>query len=245
MAAAFPNSNAPMPANSLPRPPRNTGRTCTADRPALADARSAYVTHGREHRDRREKPRHDREQHRRTQSDERDRAGSRAAARRSPPRLSAARSNPYARPYASGETTSARIALRLGPRTPRAAQAPVRNTATCHGAVANPMLLDRTAVVTYPPTATLERRVGIVGERATGELRDTGRPVGDALDQPERRGRRAERRREEARQQRRRDLVPHVGEEARQPDRPHARVEPGWFRSQIGRFRTLHRRSIS
>ena len=38
------------------------------------------------------------------------------------------RSKPYARPYASAGTTSARIALRLGPRIPRAAQAPVRST---------------------------------------------------------------------------------------------------------------------
>ena len=70
------------------------------------------------------------------------------------------RSKPYARPYASAGTTSARIALRLGPRMPRAAQAPVRSTATCHGAVASPTLLESTAVVTYPPTATFARRSG-------------------------------------------------------------------------------------
>ncbi len=62
------------------------------------------------------------------------------------PRLSAARSNPYARPYADGCTTSARIALREGPRIPRAAQAPVRNTPTCQAAVASPTALESTAV---------------------------------------------------------------------------------------------------
>lgn len=53
-----------------------------------------------------------------------------------------------------------------------------------------------------------------------------GEPFGDALDQPQGGGRRAERGGDEARQQRRRHLVPGVGQEARRPDPPDARRQP-------------------
>jgi hypothetical protein len=42
---------------------------------------------------------------------------------------------------------SANKALRAGMRRPRAAQAPVRSTATCQMLVAAPIKLERTAVV--------------------------------------------------------------------------------------------------
>ena len=42
---------------------------------------------------------------------------------------------------------SANKALRAGTRSPRAAQAPARSTATCQTAVAAPIRLERTAVV--------------------------------------------------------------------------------------------------
>jgi hypothetical protein len=58
-----------------------------------------------------------------------------------------ARSNPHARPYTAGGTISANRALRAGRRSPRAAQAPARSTATCQTVVAAPMRLERTAVV--------------------------------------------------------------------------------------------------
>ena len=60
--------------------------------------------------------------------------------------------------------------------------------------------------------------LGVVGKRAAGEACDTGAAVGDPLDQPERTRGRAERRRQEAREKRRRDLVPDVGEETRASD---------------------------
>ena len=62
------------------------------------------------------------------------------------PRLSAARSNPYARPYADGMHHVGQDRVREGPRIPRAAQAPVRSTPTCHAAVASPTALESTAV---------------------------------------------------------------------------------------------------
>src|SRR5437870_4937264 len=55
---------------------------------------------------------------------------------------------------------SASRALRAGTRSPRAAQAPPRNTATCHTLVTAPMRLDSTAVDEYPPTASARRRAG-------------------------------------------------------------------------------------
>ena len=76
------------------------------------------------------------------------------------PRLSIARSNPYARPYTFAETTSANNALRAGTLNPRAVHAPARNTATCHTLPATPINPDNTAVVAYPPTATERRRSG-------------------------------------------------------------------------------------
>lgn len=76
------------------------------------------------------------------------------------PRLSIARSNPYARPYASAGTTSASNAFRAGTRNPRAVQAPARSTATCHTAVAGAIAADNTAVAVYPPTASVRRRCG-------------------------------------------------------------------------------------
>src|SRR5215218_8596736 len=63
------------------------------------------------------------------------------------PRLSIARSNPYARPYTAAGTASARSALREGTRRPRAAHAPTRRRPTCHTAVAAPTAADSTAVV--------------------------------------------------------------------------------------------------
>ena len=62
------------------------------------------------------------------------------------PRLSIARSNPYARPYASGGTTSASSALRAGTRRPRDAQRAARNAPTCQAAVVTPISDEKTAV---------------------------------------------------------------------------------------------------
>ena len=87
----------------------------------------------------------------------------RARASRGPkiaPRLSIARSNPYARPYAPGGTTSASNAFRAGTLMPRAVHAPTRNTATCQMPVAAPIRLESTAVAVYPPTAVVRRRSG-------------------------------------------------------------------------------------
>ena len=63
------------------------------------------------------------------------------------PRLSIARSNPYARPYALAGTTSASSALRAGTRKPRAVHAPARRRPTCHTDPAAPIPADSTAVV--------------------------------------------------------------------------------------------------
>ncbi len=62
------------------------------------------------------------------------------------PRLSIARSNPYARPNALSGTTSAISALRAGLRSPLVIQLPARRTPTCHAAVVTPMRALRTAV---------------------------------------------------------------------------------------------------
>ena len=62
------------------------------------------------------------------------------------PRLSIARSNPYARPYASDGTTSASSALRAGTRSPRDDQAATRRAPTCQTPVVIPISDEKTAV---------------------------------------------------------------------------------------------------
>jgi hypothetical protein len=67
---------------------------------------------------------------------------------------------------------------------------------------------------------------GVVGQRAAHEPTGTGEPLGDALDEPERRGRCPEGRGDERGHQRHRDLVPDVGQEARRTDPTDARTHP-------------------
>ena len=141
------------------------------------------------------------------------------------PRLSIARSNPYARPYTCAGTTSASSALRAGTRSPRAVQAAARNTPACHGATAAPIAEDSTAVNTYPPTAT-RRRGRVIGQRPAAEPGHPAQRIRDALDQPQRRRRRAQHRGQKRRQQRGRDLVADIGQEARRADPADRPAEP-------------------
>ncbi len=66
--------------------------------------------------------------------------------------------------------------------------------------------------------------VRAVGERTHPQAGDTRQSVGHSFDQPERRDRTAQGGSQQAEQQRRRDLVAYVGEEARRADAGDARV---------------------
>jgi hypothetical protein len=89
------------------------------------------------------------------------------------------------------------------------------------------MALERTAVVVYPPIATVWRRCGSSARAPAGKLRYTCHPVRDPFDQPQGGRRGAQRHREEAREQRCWDLVADVRQDARDSDRAGARREPG------------------
>src|SRR5581483_4029111 len=159
VAATFASSNAAMPATRRPSRPRSTGRTWIrsglrsraatrgANRIAATIATAARTPGTTETRIAVRTPR----------------SATSAIASSGPPiapRLSIARSKPYARPYAAGGAMSARSALRDGPRTPRPAHASARRIPTCQAAVAAPISDESTAVPTYPPTAVVRRRSG-------------------------------------------------------------------------------------
>ena len=75
---------------------------------------------------------------------------------------------------------------------------------------------------------------GIVGRGATGEVRGAREAVGDPLDHPERRGGRVQRARQQAGQQRGRDLVPEIGEQAGDADPANARCQPAGLLAGFG-----------
>ncbi len=68
--------------------------------------------------------------------------------------------------------------------------------------------------------------LGVIGERSTPESRSAGQTVGYALDEAECGRGGAERRGEQAREQRGRDLVTHVREEAGHADAPNPGRQP-------------------
>ena len=150
------------------------------------------------------------------------------------PRLSIARSKPYARPYALAGTTSASRAFRAGTRKPRAAHAPARSAPTCHTLVETP---DERGEHRRGGVAAHRRRatsVRVVCERPASEPGGSRQPVRHALDQTKRAGRRAESRREKARQERRRHLMPEVGQEACEPNVADTGRQPPIFYLSLG-----------
>ena len=133
---------------------------------------------------------------------------------------------------------SARSALRDGPRTPRDAHASERRIPTCHAAVVTPISEEKIAVDGVAADRGRATAPRIVGERAAGEARDAGAPSAIPSITPSAAAARAapsaERRLQKGRQQRRRHLVPEIGEQARGADRADAGQEPAPFLRRNG-----------
>ena len=142
------------------------------------------------------------------------------------PTLSIARSSPYARPYASGGATSASSALRAGPRRPRATQPAILRSPACHTAVASSDRGGEDGRRRVPADRGRPAALRIVGERSAAEAGDSAEPVREPFDHAERRGRSAERARQEGGKEGGRDLVAEIGEQARAADRDDAAVQP-------------------
>ena len=143
-----------------------------------------------------------------------------------------ARSKPSARPKADGSTASASSAFRAGTRSPRAVQAPARRRPTCQADVARPIPADRIAVAVYPPTATLRRRPGSSASAPPTSLAMPLSASAISSIRAEHRGRSAEHRGEKRWQERGRDFVAEVRQEARETDPANARGQ------HVGRMRT-------
>ncbi len=205
-----------------------------ADRPPLPCARSPHAPHGGEHRDGREQSRHDRDEHRRAHVEHRDQRDREQRPHDRPEIVSGAL-EPVGAPVRLGRHHVGED--RVAARTAHAARSPGAGSQHEHlprrGREPDAAREHRGRDVA--PDRDLRAALRVVGERPAGQLRDARRAVGDAFDQPQGRRRRTQRHREEARQQRRRDLVAHVGQEARQPDRSHSWVEP--WRLGIDRWR--------
>ena len=77
--------------------------------------------------------------------------------------------------------------------------------------------------------------LGVVGQRSAAQARRAGQAVGDPLDHAQGGGGRAQRAREQAGEQRRRDLVPEVREQARPADAADRGTEPLLRRGPAGR----------
>ena len=141
------------------------------------------------------------------------------------PMLSPARSSPKARPYAARGASDASIASRAGERAPREPGRGSKQTRLPHRRC-KPDRPGRGGGHQISPGRHAPSPLLIIGERTCNQHRHPHQAVTEALDHPECTCGGPKRDGHEARQDRCRDFVSGVAEEARQPDASHTARQP-------------------